>query len=104
MAQSVAFIGLGAMGSGMARCLVRRGFNVRGYDIRGGAVAALKAAGGIACGSPAEAGEDVDAALVIVLTADQAEEVTFGSRGLAESLERGTPVICMSTMSPARTR
>ena len=33
MAQTVAFIGLGSMGSGMARCLLRNEFTVRGNDL-----------------------------------------------------------------------
>ncbi len=34
MAQMVAFVGLGAMGAGLARSLVRNECTVRGYDIR----------------------------------------------------------------------
>ena len=99
---SVAFVGLGAMGSGMARCLVRRGFVVRGYDVRSAAVGEFVRDGGMAATSSAEAGEGAHAAVVIVLSADQAEEVVFGARGLAETLSAGSPIVCMSTMSPGR--
>jgi putative dehydrogenase len=104
MAQTVAFVGLGAMGSGMARCLVRNEFTVRGYDIRSEPLERLGADGGQPCRSPADAGDGAQVAIVIVLNADQAEQAIFGEHGLAESLPRGTVVACMSTMSPARAR
>jgi L-threonate 2-dehydrogenase len=98
MPQSVAFIGLGAMGAGMARCLSRAGFSVRGYDVREG----LIPEGVQACRSSAEAAEGADAAVVIVLTADQAADVVLGSDGLAQALPRGAPIVCSATMSPPR--
>jgi putative dehydrogenase len=104
MSQTVAFVGLGAMGSGMARCLVREEFTVRGYDVRQPALDQLSTDGGQACRSAAEAGEGAQAAVVIVLNADQAHEAIFGEQGLTRSLANGSVVICMSTMSPARTR
>ena len=102
--RTVAFIGLGAMGSGMAPCLLRSGFSVRGFDIRSEAVDQLVRAGGQACASSADAGQGAHAAVVIVLHADQAESAVFGADGLAQSLEPGTPVICMTTMSSARAK
>jgi L-threonate 2-dehydrogenase len=104
MAQTVAFVGLGAMGSGMARCLVRNEFTVRGYDIRSEPLAQLGIDGGQPCASAARAGEGAQVAIVIVLTADQAEQAIFGEHGLGETLAPGCVVVCMSTMSPARTR
>ncbi len=46
MAQTVAFVGLGSMGAGMARSLVRNEFTVRGYDIRSEPLERLGADGG----------------------------------------------------------
>jgi 3-hydroxyisobutyrate dehydrogenase len=100
--QTVAFVGLGSMGSGMARCLVRKGFTVRGYDTQPATLERFSIDGGQACSSAAEAGEGARAAVVIVLNADQAEDVVFGKHGLARSLAPGSVVICMVTMSPAR--
>src|SRR5579864_1060447 len=105
MSPTVAFIGLGSMGAGMARCLVRRGFVVRTYDVRPEPVRALAAeVGAVACRSSAEAAEGADAAVVIVLTADQAEETAFGEGGLAQGLAQGAHVVCSTTMSPSRSR
>ena len=55
----IGVIGLGAMGAGMAGCLVRAGFEVRGYDVRAEAGEALAAIGGTAAASPAEQGEEL---------------------------------------------
>jgi L-threonate 2-dehydrogenase len=104
MAQTLAFVGLGAMGSGMARCLVRSEFTVRGYDVRAEALEQLARDGGQPCRSAAHAGDGANVAVVIVLNADQAEQAIFGADGLVETLPRGSVVVCMSTMSPARTR
>jgi len=104
MAQTVAFVGLGSMGAGMARSLVRNEFTVRGYDIRSEPLEQLGLDGGQPCRSAADAGTGANVAVVIVLTADQAEQAIFGEHGLAESLLPGSVVVCMSTMSPARTQ
>ncbi|HET6319990.1 MAG TPA: NAD(P)-dependent oxidoreductase, partial [Chloroflexota bacterium] len=101
---TVAFIGLGAMGSGMAQCLVRRGLTVRGYDTRHARLDELAEFGVTPTRSSAEAAEGADAAVVIVLTADQAEDAVFGDLGLARSLRPGSVVVCSSTMAPARAR
>jgi len=104
MAETVAFVGLGAMGSGMARCLVRNEFTVRGFDTRAEPLEVLGADGGQPCRSAADAGQGAHIAVVIVLNADQAEQAIFGERGLADTLPRGSAIVCMSTMSPARAR
>jgi putative dehydrogenase len=104
MTQVVAFVGLGAMGLGMARCLVREGFQVRGFDVRPEPGEQLASAGGIACLSPAEAADGADLAVVIVLNADQVEQVVFGASGLVTSLRPGSVIVAMSTMSPARSQ
>src|SRR6266851_7907231 len=104
MAQTVAFVGLGSMGAGMARCLVHNEFTVRGYDIRSEPLERLGVDGGQPCRSAADAGTGANIAVVIVLTADQAEQAIFGENGLAETLAPASVVVCMSTMSPARTQ
>ncbi|MBV8714749.1 MAG: NAD(P)-dependent oxidoreductase [Chloroflexi bacterium] len=102
---TVAFVGLGSMGAGMVRCVARRGFAVRPHDVRSEPVQAFaEETGSVVCTSAAEAADGASAALVIVLTADQAADVVFGSDGLVGRLPQGAPVVCMSTMSPGRAR
>jgi 3-hydroxyisobutyrate dehydrogenase len=98
----IGFIGLGAMGAGMARNLLGAGLRVRGYDIRTDAVDALARDGGEAASSPAEAARDAQLLVVIVFTADQAEQVLFGDNGAVSTLPAGATVVMATTMAPAR--
>ncbi|MEN8196360.1 MAG: L-threonate dehydrogenase [Pseudomonadota bacterium] len=94
------FIGLGAMGAGMATNLVKAGFPVTGYDIRPEAVETLKGLGGNGAVSPAEAAEGADILFVMVATADQAEAVLFGDSGAVTQLPAGAIVILTATVPP----
>src|SRR5579864_6663318 len=51
-AMRIGVVGLGSMGMGMAKRLIKAGFAVAGADIRGAAVAELVAAGGLAAATP----------------------------------------------------
>ena len=99
--RKIGFVGLGAMGAAMARQLVAKQFQVVGYDINPAAVEALVAAGGHAAGSCAEAAKGANALIVMVVNADQAEQVMFGD-GAVEALSDGAPVIVCSTCAPDR--
>ncbi|MCC6168879.1 MAG: NAD-binding protein [Caldilineaceae bacterium] len=100
----VGFIGLGAMGRGMAISLLRAGLPVRGYDINPAAVQALVAAGGQAADSAAAAAQDADVLALMVLNAEQAEAVLFGAGGAAGVLRPGSLVMICSTVSPTFVR
>ena len=56
MAQTIAFIGLGNMGGGMAANLVKNGFAVRAFDLSDAALAKAEAAGVSRAQSAAAAG------------------------------------------------
>jgi 3-hydroxyisobutyrate dehydrogenase-like beta-hydroxyacid dehydrogenase len=56
---TVGIIGLGIMGSAIARNLIAKGTAVRGYDIDASRLALLRADGGEACSSAAEAADGV---------------------------------------------
>ena len=99
-AKTVAVIGLGAMGLGMARSLLRGGLVVRGCDVNPDAVATLVADGGIAAASPAAAAEGADIVAVVVVSAAQAEAVLFGENGAVAALRPGAVVIASPTMAP----
>jgi 3-hydroxyisobutyrate dehydrogenase len=97
--QRIGFVGLGAIGTPMARNLVRAGFEVRGYDVRPEATAALAAAGGRSAASAAAAAEGADLLVLMVVNAAQAEQVLFEG-GAASALPEGGVVALMSTCSP----
>jgi L-threonate 2-dehydrogenase len=104
VSKTVALIGVGAMGSGVGRCLLEQGFVVRAFDVRSAPLSSLGEAGGVACGSPAEAADGADAVVLLVLNADQVAEVVFGERGLRQTLSKAAPIVSAVTMSAARAK
>src|SRR3954468_19512472 len=96
---AVGFIGLGAMGLPMAENLARRGFSVRGFDMRPEAVAALAQAGGTRAASAADASTGADVLVLMVVNAAQAEAVLFAD-GALEALAPGSVIVLMATCPP----
>jgi len=101
MPETIAFIGLGAMGLPMAQNLVRKQFRVVGYDIRAEAVANLVEAGGHGAKSAREAADGADHLILMVVNADQAEHVLF-EQGTLDVLASDATVILMATCPPGR--
>jgi L-threonate 2-dehydrogenase len=101
---TLAFVGLGAMGRPMARRLLGAPNSVvRGFDISPASLADLAANGGIPCQTAAVAAEGADVLLLMVVNADQAEQVLFAD-GAARALGRGKMVILMATCPPDRVK
>jgi 6-phosphogluconate dehydrogenase-like protein len=89
--KKIGVIGLGEMGLPMARNLIARGLEVKGFDIRAHAGQAFQAAGGRIAGSAADAAPDQDAVVIMVRTADQAEQVVLGQGGVLRLLQSWPP-------------
>jgi len=96
----VGVIGLGAMGMGVAKTLLRAGFDVHACDVRADAVQQVVAAGGHAAATPNALGANVDVVIILVVNAEQTEAVLFGERGAARSMAPGSVVIASATVSP----
>jgi 3-hydroxyisobutyrate dehydrogenase len=101
---NVAFIGLGAMGRGMSNRLIGAGHAVVGHPGVPDACAARAKAGGRPAAHAAGAGPGAEARSVLVLNAQQAEQVLFGANGACETLPKGAVVIMSVTMTPAQMR
>lgn len=97
----IGFIGLGAMGFGMATHLLRSNFCVIGYDVYKPTLSRFADAGGLVGDSPAEVSKDVDVLVVMVTNEAQAESVLFGDLGAVSALPTGASIILSSTVSPA---
>jgi L-threonate 2-dehydrogenase len=100
MTSNVGLIGLGAMGSGMARSLRRAGHQVHVYDVRAEAAQAFAAEGGTACASPAELAAHCDVIVSVVVNAAQTESVLFGPEGCAAAMKPGAVFVMCSTVDP----
>jgi 3-hydroxyisobutyrate dehydrogenase len=92
------------MGFGMAKSLLRAGFDVVGYDIAQGAATHFAEAGGRTANSPAEAAKGAAVVVSVVINATQTEEVLFGDLGAAATMAPGTVFISSATMDPESAR
>src|SRR5262249_42927350 len=95
----VAFVGLGSMGLGMAKNLLKHGHKVIGVDPSAPAREAFAAAGGTVAATPAEAARAADAVVVAVVNAQQVETVLFGADGAIGALRKGGLVMQCATVA-----
>jgi L-threonate 2-dehydrogenase len=100
MSRNIGVVGLGAMGLGVARSLLRAGFRVHACDLREAVLQSFAAEGGVACGSPAELGRQCDVVITLVVNAAQTEAVLFGEQGAVAQMKPGSVVIASATVSP----
>ena len=96
----IGFIGVGVMGNGMVKNLLRHGYEVSAYTrTRAKALEALDA-GAEWRESAADCVRDADAVITMVGFPPDVEEVYFGEKGILASARPGTLVIDMTTTSP----
>src|SRR3954463_2898306 len=98
----IAFIGLGNMGSGMARNLIRAGHEVSVWNRT--ATKAKEVPGAKAASSPAEAATDVEIVFTMVADDHALESVMFGTDGFLNALPKNAVHISCSTISVALSR
>ena len=96
----IGVIGLGDMGSGLAKNLMVNGFSVFGLDLKPERQVAFTDTGGTLVDDAAELGRRVDAAFVMVMNGDQAKSVILGPDGLVDNMEQGGVVILSATIKP----
>jgi L-threonate 2-dehydrogenase len=97
----IAFVGLGAMGKPMAKNLLKAGYEVAGFDLNPAALAYLTSIGGKAYQDVKQACHQADALVLMVVNAEQAEDVLFTKQAL-DALAPNACVILCATCSPAR--
>jgi 3-hydroxyisobutyrate dehydrogenase-like beta-hydroxyacid dehydrogenase len=100
----VAFIGLGKMGSGMARNLLRAGHQLTVYNRSREKAEALAGEGARVANSPAEASRDCEAVITMLADDHAVEEIVFGKDGIGSALKKGSVHISSSTISTALPR
>ncbi|MEM0908447.1 MAG: NAD(P)-dependent oxidoreductase [Pseudomonadota bacterium] len=103
MAGTAGVIGLGDMGSGLARNLLKAGFSVKGYDLKDQRMRAFEEMGGELANAPSAVGEGTSVVFVMVMTGAQAAEVILGAPGggapgLKSTLDRGSVIILSATV------
>jgi 3-hydroxyisobutyrate dehydrogenase-like beta-hydroxyacid dehydrogenase len=101
---TLGFVGLGAMGSRLARRLLDAGHAVTGYNRTPDKARALEPAGLKVAATPRAAGDGATAVFSMVADDAALRAVALGADGILAGLGRGAIFVEMSTVSPAITR
>lgn len=99
----IGFIGLGIMGRPMAKNLLKAGAEVIVSDLNQEAVKDVIAAGGKE-GSYAEIGAQCDKIIIMVPNGAITKEILFGENGVASTIQPGSIVCDMSSVTPVESR
>ncbi len=97
----IGFLGLGKMGTPMARHILAAGHELAVWNRTEGKTEPLLREGAIAAGTPAEAELGADAVITMLFDDAANEEVVFGANGLMDALSPGALHISCSTISVA---
>jgi len=97
---TVGVVGLGQMGSRIARRLADAGHELVVWNRDPAKAEPLVAAGAVAAGSPADVARRVEAVITMVADPRALVDVTEGPEGVVAGLGEGTTLIQMSTVGP----
>lgn len=84
MKKNVGIIGLGDMGIGMAKNIIKNGFELTGFDLRTERLEMLSKLRGKPAASSREVAENSNIVFVMVLNGNQVKEVVMGKDGLID--------------------
>lgn len=101
--ETIGFIGLGAMGRGMAANCVKKGFDLVVHDINPDAVAFLVKTGAKAAKSAAEVAKAATIVITVLPTGREVDQVVLGAGGVLDNLAPGSLVMDLSTIDPETT-
>jgi 3-hydroxyisobutyrate dehydrogenase len=104
MTDKLGFIGLGIMGGGMSRNLIRAGFDVTVWNRTPARAEALAAEGAKIAKSPAELAATCDVIFICVSDTPDVSQVVLGEGGVIEGIQAGSLVVDHSTISPQVTK
>ena len=104
MNETIGFIGLGIMGQGMARNLLKAGFPLVVWNRTESKMTPLVEAGAQAAQTPADLASQCDIIITCVSDTPDVEAVILGDEGVLYGARPGSLVIDMSTISPTVTR
>ena len=104
MNERIGFIGLGAMGGPMAKNVIKKGYQVKVYDIAQERMAPLLEAGAEAGSSCKDIAETSDIIITMLPSSPHVKEAVLGSSGIIQGIRKGSILIDMSTIDPLTTR
>jgi putative dehydrogenase len=102
--QRAGVIGLGDMGSGLAKNLIANGFQTTGLDLDEARMNAFSEMGGNQASTVADVGQNSDAVYVMVMNGGQAKSIILGDDGLVSHMSKGGVVLLTATIKPSEAR
>tara|TARA_B100001123_G_C15283742_1_gene1014896 strand:+ start:327 stop:1214 length:888 start_codon:yes stop_codon:yes gene_type:complete len=100
----VGVIGLGDMGSGLAKNLILNKFETIGFDLNKKRMEDFKNMKGVSANSLSEVGKFSDVVFVMVMNGDQAKQVIASKEGLIHHLKKDSTVILTATIKPSEAK
>ena len=104
MSERIGFIGLGIMGQGMSRNLLKAGFAVTVFNRTASKAQELVSEGAVAAESPQQLAAASDIIIVCVSDTPDVQHVILGEEGVIHGAAAGSLVIDCSTISPKVTK
>jgi 3-hydroxyisobutyrate dehydrogenase-like beta-hydroxyacid dehydrogenase len=104
MGMQIGFIGLGSMGSAVARNLIAADHTLHVFNRNPAAAESLRDAGAYVAATPAQAARPAEVIFTMVADDDAVNAVTLGPAGLLAGLRPGALHVSMSTISVAAAR
>ena len=101
MTMRVAALGLGTMGAGMAKNLLKAGFAVSVYNRTRAKAEPLGAAGAHIADTPADAVRDAEVTISMLSDDDASRRTWTGERGALNGVKSGSVIVESSTVTPA---
>jgi 3-hydroxyisobutyrate dehydrogenase len=100
----VGFIGLGAMGTSMARNILRAGFPLTVWARRSDGADQIRAEGAEWAESPSDLARESEVVVLSVTNSPDVEQLVSGEHGLLAGAGKGLVIVDMSTIAPAVSR
>ncbi|CAG9856369.1 unnamed protein product [Phyllotreta striolata] len=97
-ASNVSFIGIGQMGSRMVKNLLKKGQEVKVFDVVPAAASSVP--GARVCNSAAEAAKDADIVITMLPTGDDVKHTLTQKQGILEGIPKKSLFIDCSTIEP----
>jgi len=103
MNETIGFIGLGIMGSGMVRNLLKAGFEVHVWNRTSSRMTPIISDGAHEAPDATSVAARSDILILCVSDTQDVEEVLFGNQGVVQGAKPGSLIIDTSTISPQAT-
>ncbi len=102
--KKIGFIGIGLMGEGMSKNLLKAGYEVTVWNRTVSKTQSVVEAGAQLAENPKEVAEKTEVIISIVTGSDDVKQVLLGEKGAIHGAKKGDIFIDMSTISPIATR